>query len=275
MSQPRNNLMLRVITALILLPVVLTLLWAPPLRAGFAVLVAFIAMTALHEFLNLLRVRHIPTHEPMAHLGALALIAAAWFGDTVYLNAALVAGLVAVGLAGIVIAPPSAAGISGAFAALIYTAWCPAHVLLLHQFDPEGPGLVMFMVVTVVLTDTAAYFTGKAIGRHPLAPVVSPKKTWEGSIGGFVFAIAGALALYWLDRRYGWSVYPDWTPLRYALTAAALSIVAQVSDLVKSAVKRDAGVKDSGHLLPGHGGALDRFDGFLFAAPVLYYMAVF
>lgn len=275
MSQPRSNLALRVITALAVLPVVLTLIWAPALRPGFAVLVAFIVMTTLHEFLNLLRVRHIPTHEPTAHLGALALVAAAWWGDAVHLNAALIAALAAVGLASVITSPPSAAGVSGAFAGLIYTAWCPAHVLMLHQIEPEGAGLVMFLVVSVVLTDTAAYFTGKAFGRHPLAPVVSPKKTWEGAIGGFAGAIAGALLIYWLAHRYSWSVYPDWTPLRYALTAAALSIVAQVSDLVKSAVKRDAGVKDSGQLLPGHGGALDRFDGFLFAAPVLYYMAVF
>ncbi len=276
MNAPRSNLALRIITALVILPVVLTLIWVPALEAGFAVLVAFIALTTLHEFLNLLRVRHIPTHEPTAHLGALALVAAAaYWGDTTHLNAALLVAIVASGFASIVTAPPSAAGISGAFGALVYTAWCPTHVLLLHQFNPEGPGLVMFLAVTVVLTDTAAYFVGKAIGRHPLAPVVSPKKTWEGAIGGLVFAVAGALAIHGLARRFGWSVYPDWTPLRYALTAAALSVVAQVSDLVKSAVKRDAGVKDSGHLLPGHGGALDRFDGFLFAAPVLYYMAVF
>lgn len=275
MSSPRNNLLLRVITALIILPIVLTLIWAPALRPGFAVLVAFIVLTTQHEFLNLLRARNIPTHEPTAHIGALAMVAAAWWGDAMHLNAAFIAAVAAVGLASIITAPPSAAGMAGAFAGLLYTAWCPAHVLMLHQTEPEGAGLVMFLAVTVILTDTAAYFTGKAIGRHPLAPVVSPKKTWEGSIGGFVAAVAGAHVIYWLAHRYGWTVYPDWSPVRYALTAAALSIVAQISDLVKSAVKRDAGVKDSGHLLPGHGGALDRFDGFLFAAPVLYYMAVF
>jgi phosphatidate cytidylyltransferase len=157
---------------------------------------------------------------------------------------------------------------------LLYTAWCPAHVLMLHQFDPEGPGLVMLLVVAVVLTDTAAYFTGKSIGKHKMAPVVSPKKTWEGAAGGLVFAVIGAVAVSLLDRQFDWAAFPNWSPARYALTGAALSVVAQLSDLVKSTVKRDAGVKDSGHILPGHGGALDRFDGFLFAAPVLYYMTV-
>ena len=84
----------------------------------------------------------------------------------------------------------------------------------------------------------------------------------------------GAAAVSALRDRYNWSAFPAWSVQHYALTGALISIVAQVSDLMKSYVKRDAGVKDSGRLLPGHGGALDRFDGFLLGAPVLYYMAV-
>jgi len=274
MSEPRSNLVTRVITALIILPVVLVLIWVPTLKIGFAVLVAFIVLTTQREFLTLLRSKKIPTHSSTAHLGAIAIVVAAWF-DPVYLNAAMIGAVALTGYACVATSAPSAAGVCGAFAILVYTAWCPAHVLLIHQRDPDGAGLVMLLVVCVVVTDTAAYFTGKAVGRHPLAPVISPKKTWEGSLGGLIGAIAGALVVWGLDREFGWAVYPDWTPVRYAGTGAALSVVAQVSDLVKSAVKRDAGVKDSGNLLPGHGGALDRFDGFLFAAPVLYYMAVF
>jgi len=275
MSQPHSNLFTRVITALIVLPVVLVLIWMPALKIGFALLVAFIVLTTQREFLTLLRNKKIPTHSSTAHLGAIAVVVAAWFADPIYLNAAMIGAVTLTGYACVATSAPSAAGVCGAFAILIYTAWCPAHVLLIHQRGPDGAGLVMLLTVCVVLTDTAAYFTGKAIGRHPLAPIISPKKTWEGSIGGLIAAVLGALVIWALDREFGWADYPDWTSARYSLTAAALSIVAQVSDLVKSAVKRDAGVKDSGHLLPGHGGALDRFDGFLFAAPVLYYMAVF
>lgn len=275
MTRPLNNLALRVITALIVLPVVLTLIWAPALRLGFAALVGLIALTTLHEFLALLRARQLPTHEAAALGGAALVVAAGWWADAASLNLALVVALLLAGAAAVLSAQPSAAGLSGGFAALLYTAWCPAHALMLHQSGPEGPGLVMLLVVAVIFTDTAAYFTGRVLGRHPLAPIVSPKKTWEGAIGGFAAAILGALAVCALDRRFGWNVFPDWSLQRYALTAAALSVVAQLSDLVKSTVKRDAGVKDSGHILPGHGGALDRFDGFLFAAPVLYYMSVF
>jgi phosphatidate cytidylyltransferase len=275
MSHPLSNLALRVVTALAILPVVLVLIWAPRLELGFAALVAFIAVTTTHEFLTLLRARGIPTHEPSAIVGAAALVTAAWWGaDVAWLNVALMGALVLAGAANVLSGPPSAAGLCGAFAALVYPAWCPAHVVLLHHAE-RGPGLVMLLAVAVVLTDTAAYFTGRSIGRHPMAPVVSPKKTWEGAAGGLTFAILGALLVHWLDVRYGWAVFPDWSFGRYALSGAALSVVAQLSDLVKSTVKRDAGVKDSGQLLPGHGGALDRFDGFLFAAPVLYYMVMF
>ncbi|MEQ1919102.1 MAG: phosphatidate cytidylyltransferase [Elusimicrobiota bacterium] len=215
MSQPHSNLALRVITALVILPVVLTLIWAPTLRPGFAVLVAFIAMTSIHEFLNLLRVRSIPTHEPTAQLGALA------------------------------------------------------HVLLLHQFEPEGAGLVMFLAVTVVVTDTAAYFTGKAIGRHPLAPIVSPKKTWEGAAAGFAAAIGVCLAF----QKF--KLYESVTPLQAVMIGVIIGTMGQLSDLAESMVKRDVGAKDSGALLPGHGGVFDRFDSYILCAPAVYYALSF
>ncbi len=270
----KNNLVQRVITALVVLPIVLVLFWVPALKIGFAALVALVVLIAMHEFAELLRARQLPIHEPAALIGGLVIVVTAWRADALYLNVGLVCALVLVGLAQVMSSPPSAGGMAGAFAGLLYTAWCPAHVLMLHQFDPEGPGLVMLLVVAVVLTDTAAYFTGKSIGKHPMAPVVSPKKTWEGAAGGFVFAVIGAVVVGALRQRFGWTAFPDWDLTRYAATGATLSVVAQLSDLVKSTLKRDAGVKDSGQLLPGHGGALDRFDGFLFAAPVLYYITV-
>ncbi len=274
MNAPKSNLALRVLTALVILPVVLALIWVPALRLGLSVLVVFIVLVVVHEFYGLYRARQIAVQEKLGLLGGLGIGIAAYFGDPAYLNAALVASMFLVGFGHVLTPPPSAAGFAGSLAGLMYGAWCPAHVLLIDRLD-AGRGLIMMLLVAVVLTDTAAYFCGRFLGRRPLAPIVSPKKTWEGAIGGFLVAVIGMAVLALLHENFGWTAYPDWSLPRYAATGAAISIVAQISDLMKSCVKRDAGVKDSGRLLPGHGGALDRFDGFLLGAPVLYYMAVF
>jgi len=124
----------------------------------------------------------------------------------------------------------------------------------------------------VALSDTGAYFAGKNFGRHKMAPRVSPKKTWEGSIGGLLLAMAGIGVIYGIHNYTQTKYLPAWPLYRYVLVGLVLAIVGQVGDLVESMLKRDAGVKDSGQVLPGHGGVLDRCDGFLFAGPVMYYL---
>ena len=115
------------------------------------------------------------------------------------------------------------------------------------------------------LGTTMAYLAGKAFGKHKLAPVLSPGKTWEGAAGGFLGALIMAALLGWLLRF----------PLAWSLTAGALTgLVAPLGDLFESAFKREIGVKDLGTMLPGHGGALDRFDSLLFTAPLVYWLTV-
>ena len=157
---------------------------------------------------------------------------------------------------------------------LVYVAWFPAHLLLLHAEGNIGAGLVILLIVSVALTDIGAYFTGKSIGRHKMAPIVSPNKTWEGAIGGFAFTLAGMAVLFVLRNGQDWATFPDWPFAHYLILGAVLSIAGQVGDLTESALKRDSGIKDSGTLLPGHGGVLDRCDGFLFAALALYYITL-
>ena len=130
----------------------------------------------------------------------------------------------------------------------------------------EGALLVVFTIVVTSSVDTGAYFAGRALGRHKLAPEVSPSKTWEGSVGGFIAAlIVGGLLGLWLRL-----------PLPFALAAAGLiGVLAQLGDLGKSAVKREIGIKDFGALIPGHGGVLDRFDSLLFTAPAVYWLMQF
>jgi len=107
---------------------------------------------------------------------------------------------------------------------------------------------------------------------HKMAPVLSPNKTWEGAVAGFLAALLGMAAACLLSRWF--NALPQWTLAHYLGIGAVLSVVSQVGDLAESSLKRAAGVKDSGSLFPGHGGVLDRCDGFLFATPALYYMLV-
>jgi phosphatidate cytidylyltransferase len=129
-----------------------------------------------------------------------------------------------------------------------------------HPWDPRIA--VLLLLAVIVVSDSAQYYTGRAFGRRPLAPTISPKKTIEGAIGGVVF---GTLAMA-LGGRYVFAS-PLWM---LALLGAAISLLGIVGDLFESLLKRSAGVKDSSNLIPGHGGVLDRIDSWLFAAPVYY-----
>jgi phosphatidate cytidylyltransferase len=125
-----------------------------------------------------------------------------------------------------------------------------------------GRGALLSLLVFVFFGDTGAYFTGRALGRHPLAPIISPKKTVEGAIGGLIASAGGGLLASAL-------LLPGLGLLSGAGLGLGCGLIGQVGDLVESLFKRACQTKDSGHLLPGHGGVLDRLDGVLFAAPVL------
>lgn len=153
-----------------------------------------------------------------------------------------------------------AAGISTS--ALVLVAFPLSFAIPLHGAGSQGSALLLFALVIVWVSDTAAYFVGRSIGKHALAPRLSPQKTWEGSAAGFLGSlVAGLVFGHWLN-----------VPLVHLLGMAALGNVAgQASDLLESAYKRSAGVKDSGSLLPGHGGVLDRIDALILAIPVVWY----
>jgi phosphatidate cytidylyltransferase len=128
----------------------------------------------------------------------------------------------------------------------------------------HGPGALTWLLAVIALSDSAQYFTGRALGRRKLAPQVSPAKTVEGAIGGLVVAAlaGGLLARFWL---------PVLSPIGAAGCALVLAVFGIAGDLFESLLKRSAGVKDSSQLIPGHGGVLDRIDAYLFAAPAFYF----
>ena len=153
-----------------------------------------------------------------------------------------------------------AAGISAS--GLLLVAFPLTYAVRLQGAGMEGPRVLLFAMVITWVGDSVAYFAGRAVGKHPMAPHLSPKKTWEGAVGSFAGSLAVAVVFTrWLSA-----------PLPHLLAmAAAGNVAGQVGDLLESAYKRSAGVKDSGGLLPGHGGVLDRIDALILTIPVVWY----
>jgi phosphatidate cytidylyltransferase len=161
--------------------------------------------------------------------------------------------------------------------------------LLVQMRDQvSGAFWLLYLLLLVWAGDIFAYFVGRTLGRHLMSPRVSPRKTWEGALASLIASLVVGMVLYQyalplssvllnlhlIDRKDGLFALekpPLWPTL---LLSAAVNVAAQLGDLVESLIKRGAGVKDSGTLLPGHGGMLDRIDALLFAAPVLWYYAV-
>ncbi len=170
---------------------------------------------------------------------------------------------------------PDRQGATSAVATLsgcLYVAWLLGHFIPLRLVGPAeaGRGWVFYALVATWAYDTAAYFTGSLLGRHRFLPRISPNKTWEGVAGGtvavaLVTVVAGLPLTFW-----GWQALPlwHWQALPLALGVAA---AAQLGDLAESLIKRQAGAKDAGGLIPGHGGMLDRIDSLLFSVLVVYY----
>ena len=166
---------------------------------------------------------------------------------------------------------------------IVYLGWLLSHGVLLRNIGDSGsiemyaldyqgladPGffLIFFTVACTFLNDTGAYFSGLKLGRHKLAPSISPGKTVEGTIGGIVACILTGLIV---NYGFGSPLNSDWT----ILFSLVIAFAAIFGDLTESAIKRGAGIKDSGAIVPGHGGVLDRFDSLIFVFPVSYYFII-
>ena len=257
--------MTRVLSALVLLPIVVGTVWyLPPWGTLALALVA--AALAFAEFATLAAA--LGAHVPRAVSGVAVLAVCAALGsgriplDLVLLTAAIVVGVLAV--AG---GPPGPAVLRDAAAALfpvLYIGLPLGALAAVRAFS--GREAVLLLMVTMVVSDSAQYYTGRALGRRALAPAISPKKTVEGAIGGLVFGtavmVAGSL----------W-IFPAASLTIVLLAGLAIVALGMVGDLFESLLKRSAGVKDSSHLIPGHGGVLDRIDSWLFAGPAFYVFA--
>ena len=256
----------RLVTGIIGAAVAVTLILSVPPAVGFVIWFAVFAWAAA-EFVHL--ARNLAPTAPLGGLGVWIPAAAfagfflvrppGYSGDAAALLAAAFAAVAVASLSCLMASEnmrDAAVGMGLTAFAVPYFA-VPA--LALYRLHLVDRWVVFLLLAIVALGDSAAYFVGRSFGRHKLAPLISPKKTWEGSVGGFLAAVI-ATAI-WSQWRLG-EVRADLLAL-----AAVTAVAAQLGDLVESAFKRGAGVKDSSHILPGHGGFYDRMDAMILAAP--------
>ncbi|HTW79151.1 MAG TPA: phosphatidate cytidylyltransferase [Terracidiphilus sp.] len=268
--------MKRVLTAVILVPLVLFLVFLPSRWHGlFVCAVAIVAALAGWEYLGLTRNRGARPPRIAVAVALLLLFAGnyEWPDFTPAILSALNIGLLLLctfrGPVEQVLADASAS-----IFCMFYVGSTLLALPSLHE-QPNGPSLVAFLLCVVWAGDSTALYVGRAWGRHKLAPQLSPAKSWEGAIGSVAGSLVAAEILIWLGHVLqahdsALLSFPDETWYWFGL-AVVVNIAAQVGDLAESAIKRSAGVKDSGSLLPGHGGVLDRIDALLLAAPALWY----
>lgn len=264
----RTTIKQRILTALVILPplVAFLILAPPPLFAG---LLALVALLGLHEFYGMA----LPTARGPERV--LAMIGGALFAGLFYWQQPLLlqGGLTALLLGCAIlfllryrdlstVLQEYALTVTG----LLYVPLLLGHLTLLRQL-PLGRQWVFLVLVIIMIGDSAAYFVGISVGKRRLYPAISPKKSVEGAIGGLAGSIAGAL----LCRAI---FFPELTVADCLALGGGLGILGQVGDLFESMLKRAFGVKDSGTLIPGHGGLLDRLDSLLFAFPPAYYYAL-
>jgi phosphatidate cytidylyltransferase len=291
--------MKRVATAVVLIPIVLLLILRAPIFL-LAAVVAVVAVLTARELLDLSTHYNIqPLRTPTYVAIAMVFLAVAIgmqpqtqlmdAGTTmlILLATAALSPFIFLALSMRREQLPAAFPAAAASVFAITYVAIPLALLVVVCGLSTGGILLLYLFLVVWAGDTFAYYTGRAIGRHKLAPRVSPGKTWEGTIASFVGSIVvgyfvltyarniseALLNAHVLTRQRAF-LAPEPLPIAtIVILSAAINIAAQLGDLVESLIKRGAGVKDSGALLPGHGGMLDRIDALLFAAPVLWYYA--
>jgi phosphatidate cytidylyltransferase len=276
-------MLLRLATAAVLIPIVVVLVWwAPPIvLAGIA---AVVTIFALVEFLNLgerigLRGFKLWTYfctvlifyaqfslgriETHTLAGGISMVRDA-AGGTLSVEASLLIFLFGCVVLGLITKRPLhdvLPAIAIGSAALLFVVLPFSYIVRLDEIEPVGRQLVLFTLVLVWAGDMLAYFVGKSLGRVPMAPALSPQKTWEGAMGNVLASmIVAVLFASWMQTDV----------LTLLVIAGVANIAGQAGDLIESAYKRGAAVKDSGGLLPGHGGMLDRIDSLILATPAVW-----
>jgi phosphatidate cytidylyltransferase len=293
------ELLKRVLTAVVLIPIVLLLILRAPVPV-LAFVAGVVALLAIHELLKLAEGYNIrPLYKPTYVFVALFFLLIAISPEASSTPALSTSGFAFVAVCFAGFAPfiflavaMRREELSSAFPAAMLAAFAFAYIglpmasLVQLREQWQGSFFLLYLLLLVWAGDIFAYFIGKSLGTHRMSPRVSPKKTWEGAVASVVASVAvGMLMTHYavpisrallharlIEQRDGVFTEPALFPI--IILSIVLNVAAQLGDLVESVIKRGAGVKDSGAILPGHGGMFDRIDALLFAAPVLWaYMA--
>jgi len=269
----------RVITAAVGVPLVILAIEFGDPWPWFTLLIAAAALAGTYEFYHM---ANFGRREPLIYLGllwSLALVLSPYYRNLDVLPIVITATML-ISLICLLFRPSRektfhdwAWTIVGA----LYVGWMLSYWLNLRGLE-DGRNWVYLAMLTTFANDTGAFFVGRAKGKHKLAPTISPSKTWEGAIGGLLSSIAAAVVIATILNRLSQqlSQIPPFT-FKYwqiILLGFLVSLFAQLGDLVESLLKRNMGVKESGNLLPGHGGILDRFDSLIFVGAVVYYYVI-
>ena len=272
-----SNLASRFLVALVAVPILLVVIYQPYHQITWA-LIFIVAMVAVDELFAMLMPRRDDRFGPLL-IAALILAAFYWlplrYNPTAVLLAVMVATFVVPAIYFLFRygdIKTVAARVTATTVGIIYAGVLLTFLALLKRdlatFDDIGADFIILVLGSAWLSDTGGYFAGKSFGRHKLYPAVSPNKTWEGSIGGLIAVALGAVAFkLWLVPEISW--------LHVMLLSLPGAVLGQIGDLSESLLKRSVGVKDSGAILPGHGGILDRIDAVLFIAPYVYLFLAF
>lgn len=274
--------MSRIITAVVALPFLIASILIPWLQPLFVLLAAAAMVLGLYEFYLLAGKKEMKPDPAAGYLGGAALFTVFYFASPDAMQQRLDIQTIVLVILALTIGTLVAATLRGTpfdkmiascgatILGVLYVVLLGGHLVAVRTgFEQKlSAHLLSFFFLVLMGSDTGAYYVGKALGKHKLAPKISPGKTWEGVAGGVVAALAfAAVSHFWFFREL---------PLKWMLPlAAVMTVLGILGDLTESALKRGAGAKDAAKILPGHGGVLDRLDSLLFNAPLLYYFAHF
>lgn len=264
----KNNTAKRVIVSIIAIPAIVALTIYG--RELFLFFILAVSAISFYEFSNFAKNKNASINLPAGMLSILAVILNIYYNFVEPTNLYLIITLFILITELFRNKDSALRNTSAAFLGIAYIGFLFGSLLSIRELDANvgsyyirGAYLILSILISIWLCDSAAFFIGCRYGKHKLFPRVSPKKSWEGAIAGFSFAILGFVVMKIIFMKF--------IPLADAIIIGVLiGAFSQIGDLVESLFKRDAEIKDSSNLIPGHGGVLDRFDSLLFAAPIVY-----